>query len=46
LAGLAAFAPLETVSHAMIWIALGVWVATLVGLSGACWRSFRVQASP
>lgn len=46
LAGVAAFAPLEAVSHAMIWVALAAWAATLAGLAGACWRSFRAQASP
>jgi tellurite resistance protein TehA-like permease len=45
LGAVAAFAPLETVSRTMICIAVAVWAATLVGLAGSCWRSFRTEAS-
>ena len=35
------FAPLRSVSRAMLWIALGAWVATPAGLAVSSWRSFR-----
>lgn len=35
------FPPLRTISQAMVWIAVAVWVATLAGLALAAWRSFR-----
>lgn len=36
------FAPLRTVSLAMVWIALGVWTATGAGLVLSNWRSLRL----
>jgi tellurite resistance protein TehA-like permease len=35
------FAPLRTVSLAMVWIALAVWAATASGLIVSSWRSLR-----
>jgi hypothetical protein len=35
------FAPLQSISQAMVWIALAVWAATAAGLGVASWRSFR-----
>lgn len=35
------FAPLRSISAAMVWIALGAWTATASGLLVASWRSFR-----
>src|SRR5690606_26526082 len=35
------FAPLRTVSLAMVWIALAVWAATGAGLALSSWRSLR-----
>ena len=40
------FAPLRTVSHAMLWIALAVWAATFAGFLLACWRSFTESGRP
>jgi tellurite resistance protein TehA-like permease len=45
LSEMTAFAPLEILSRTVIWVALAVWAVTLTGLAGACWRSFRAQAS-
>ena len=38
------FAPLRTISRAMVWIALVAWIATAVGLALASWRSLRSDA--
>ena len=34
------FSPLQSISHAMVWIALAAWAATAAGLGVASWRSF------
>ena len=36
------FAPLRTVSLAMVWVALAAWAATAAGLLLTTWRSWRV----
>lgn len=36
------FAPLRTVSLAMVWIALAVWTATAAGLALSSWRGLRL----
>jgi tellurite resistance protein TehA-like permease len=38
------FAPLRTISRAMVWIALAAWIVTAVGLALASWRSLRSDA--
>jgi tellurite resistance protein TehA-like permease len=38
------FPPLQSLSHAMLWIALAAWVATVSGLAAASWQSFRDDA--
>ncbi len=38
------FAPLRTLSHGMLWIAVIAWAVTLAGLVVASWRSLRAQA--
>jgi tellurite resistance protein TehA-like permease len=40
------FAPLQFVSSAMVWIALGAWVATTLGFVLSAWRSFRRARQP
>jgi tellurite resistance protein TehA-like permease len=35
------FAPLRTISRAMVWVSVAVWGATLAGLLVAAWRSHR-----
>lgn len=35
------FSPLQSISHALVWIALAAWAATAIGLGLASWRSFR-----
>jgi tellurite resistance protein TehA-like permease len=35
------FPPLQSLSHAMHWIALVAWAATVSGLAAASWQSFR-----
>ncbi|HET6493509.1 MAG TPA: tellurite resistance/C4-dicarboxylate transporter family protein [Burkholderiales bacterium] len=39
------FAPLVTISQAMMWIALAAWVATAMRLAAASWRSWRTFAA-
>jgi tellurite resistance protein TehA-like permease len=38
------FPPLQSLSHAMLWIALIAWAATASGLAAASWRSFHADA--
>lgn len=35
------FMPLQSVSRAMVWVALCAWIATAVGLAMSVWRSYR-----
>src|ERR1043166_6505544 len=37
------FAPLRLLSRGMVWIALAAWIATVVGLALASWRSLRAE---
>jgi tellurite resistance protein TehA-like permease len=37
------FPALQSLSHAMLWIALIAWAATASGLAAASWRSFRAD---
>jgi tellurite resistance protein TehA-like permease len=38
------FPPLRSVSLTMVWVALGAWAATAMGLTLASWRSWRTFA--
>jgi tellurite resistance protein TehA-like permease len=38
------FPPLKQLAQAMIWVALGAWLATAGGLVAASWRSYRATA--
>jgi tellurite resistance protein TehA-like permease len=40
------FPPLRTISHAMLWVSLAVWVATFAGFLIASWRSLREFERP
>lgn len=35
------FAPLRTISQAMVWVSVAAWAATFAGLLRASWRSWR-----
>lgn len=37
----AEFPPLQSISHAMVWVALAAWATTAFGLVVASWRSFH-----
>ena len=39
------FPPLRAVSLTMVWVALGAWAATALGLALASWRSWRAFAA-
>ena len=38
------FFPLRFISAGMVWVALGAWLITAVGLSRSSWRSFKAFA--
>jgi len=38
------FPPLRSISLLMVWIALAAWIATVIGLALASWRSLRAEA--
>jgi tellurite resistance protein TehA-like permease len=40
------FPPLHSISLAMVWIALGAWLATGAGFAVSSWRNWRVFARP
>ncbi len=39
------FPPLRTISIAMVWVALAVWLATAMGMALASWQSYRAFVS-
>src|SRR4029450_992595 len=40
------FPPLRAISHAMLWISVAAWTATLLGLALSSLRSFRAFRRP